>query len=89
MRPSVFRLTLAALAASASLLAQAPGRHKRTVSDAEVARVHKSAPVTDTHNDVSSATIAGMDTAAEIRKIYGENTLRLMAAVERAAAPRR
>lgn len=28
-------------------------------------------------------------TAAEIRKIYGENTLRLMAAVERAAAPRR
>jgi hypothetical protein len=27
--------------------------------------------------------------AAEVRKIYGENTLRLMAAVERAAAPRR
>src|ERR1019366_4883018 len=27
----------------------------------EVARVHKSAPVIDTHNDVTSATVAGMD----------------------------
>jgi hypothetical protein len=67
---------LAAAVASSVLFAQAPGRQKRTVSDAEVARVHKSAPVIDTHNGY---------TAAEIRKIYGENTLRLMSAVERAA----
>jgi membrane dipeptidase len=58
-----FPILCLALAATVStvLLAQAPGRQKRTVSDAEVARVHKSAPVIDTHNDVTSATVAGMD----------------------------
>jgi membrane dipeptidase len=61
MRPSVLRLALAAAATSAVLFAQSPGRKKRTVSDAEVARVHKGAPVIDTHNDVTSATVAGMD----------------------------
>ena len=61
MRSSVLRLALAAAAVSAVLCAQAPGRKKRTVGDAEVARVHKSAPVIDAHNDVTSATVAGMD----------------------------
>ncbi|MGP8246064.1 MAG: dipeptidase [Bryobacteraceae bacterium] len=43
------------------LVAQAPGRHKRTVTDAEVKRVHASAILIDTHNDVTSATVAGLD----------------------------
>ena len=50
-------LSLAATFASA----QAPGRKKRTVTDAEVQRVHKSAILIDTHNDVTSATVAGLD----------------------------
>jgi len=41
--------------------AQAPGRHKRTVTDDEVQRVHKSAILIDTHNDVTSSTVAGLD----------------------------
>src|SRR5215475_3070032 len=40
---------------------QAPGRKKRTVTDEEVARVHKSAILIDTHNDVTSSTVAGLD----------------------------
>ncbi len=51
---------LAALAVSL-LHAQPPGRHKRTVSDAEVLRVHRSAILIDTHNDITSSTVAGMD----------------------------
>jgi membrane dipeptidase len=54
-------VTLAAALAAATLLAQAPGRQKRTVSDAEVMRVHKSTILIDTHNDVPSATVAGLD----------------------------
>jgi membrane dipeptidase len=54
------RLALAAFAVSL-LHAQPPGRHKRTVSDAEVMRVHRSAILIDTHNDVTSSTVAGMD----------------------------
>jgi len=46
---------------AAAVLAQPPGRHHRTVSDAEVMRVHKSAILIDTHNDVTSATVAGLD----------------------------
>ena len=46
---------------AAALHAQAPGRQKRTVTDAEVRRVHKSALLIDTHNDVTSATVAGLD----------------------------
>ena len=61
MTPSTLRLALAATVASAALFAQPPGRQKRTVSDAEVERVHRSAPVIDGHNDVTSATVAGMD----------------------------
>jgi membrane dipeptidase len=55
------RTILAAALAAAALPAQPPGRAKRTVTDAEVMRVHKSAILIDTHNDVTSATVAGMD----------------------------
>jgi len=51
------------LLAAAGVIAQPPGRHKRTVTDAEVIRVHKSAILIDTHNDVTSSTVAGMDIA--------------------------
>ncbi|HLH18772.1 MAG TPA: dipeptidase [Bryobacteraceae bacterium] len=44
-----------------SALAQAPGRHRRTVTDAEVRRVHESAILIDTHNDITSSTVAGLD----------------------------
>ena len=46
---------------SAAALAQPPGRQHRTVSDAEVMRVHKSAILIDTHNDITSSTVAGLD----------------------------
>jgi membrane dipeptidase len=60
--PTTFvRVALGTTVAGALLFAQPPGRTKRTVSDAEVQRVHKSALVMDTHNDVTSATVAGMD----------------------------
>ena len=41
-----------------NMTAQVP---KRTVTDAEVNKVHKSALVLDTHNDVTSRTVAGFD----------------------------
>src|SRR3979409_2248515 len=49
------------IAFATALLAQTPARHKRTVTDAEVMRVHRSAILIDTHNDVTSATVAGLD----------------------------
>src|SRR5438270_12227610 len=49
------------LLAVSLLSAQPPGRKKRTVTDDEVNRVHKSALLIDTHNDVTSATVAGLD----------------------------
>lgn len=49
------------LLACATLYAQAPGRTKRTVTDAEVTRVHKSAILIDTHNDITSNTVDGAD----------------------------
>src|SRR5215467_15297524 len=59
---SSFLSALFAFGLSASLAcAQAPGRKKRTVTDEEVARVHKSALLIDTHNDITSATVAGLD----------------------------
>jgi membrane dipeptidase len=61
MMEHIVRVTLAAALAAATLLAQAPGRQKRTVGDAEVMRVHRSAILIDTHNDVTSATVAGLD----------------------------
>jgi len=60
MNAIVRSILIAALAASI-LPAQAPGRKKRAVTDAEVQRVHKSAILIDTHNDVTSATVAGLD----------------------------
>jgi membrane dipeptidase len=42
-------------------MAQAPGRQKRTVTDEEVMRVHRSTTLIDTHNDVTSFTVDGMD----------------------------
>jgi membrane dipeptidase len=50
-----------ALVCAGVLSAQAPGRRKRTVTDAEVNRVHRSAILIDTHNDITSATVAGLD----------------------------
>jgi membrane dipeptidase len=55
------RLILAATLAAATLQAQAPGRKKRTVTDAEVVRVHRSAILIDAHNDIPIATLAGLD----------------------------
>jgi membrane dipeptidase len=46
---------------SAVAMAQAPGRQKRTVTDEEVMRVHRSTILIDTHNDVTSFTVDGMD----------------------------
>jgi membrane dipeptidase len=47
--------------ATVLLLAQAPGRPKRSVTDAEVMEVHRSAILIDTHNDITSSTVAGLD----------------------------
>src|SRR6516162_8622198 len=58
---NALRMLLAAAAATAALFAQAPGRQKRTVTDAEVMQVHRSAILIDTHNDITSATVAGLD----------------------------
>lgn len=55
--PFVLSLTLCAPA----LLAQAGAAARRSVSDAEVERVHRSAILIDTHNDVTSFTVAGSD----------------------------
>ncbi|HMC59187.1 MAG TPA: dipeptidase, partial [Candidatus Solibacter sp.] len=60
MNPAI-RFALATALATSVLGAQAPGRKKRMVTDAEVMRVHKSAILIDTHNDVTSATVAGLD----------------------------
>lgn len=52
------RILAAILLAACALTAQAP---KRIVTDAEVKKVHKSALVLDTHNDVTSRTLTGFD----------------------------
>src|SRR3954451_23159252 len=57
---NLFRGLLPLLLAAA-LGAQPAGRQKRTVTDAEVMRVHQSALLIDTHNDITSATVAGLD----------------------------
>jgi membrane dipeptidase len=46
---------------AALLSGQPAGRQKRTVTDAEVRRVHQSVLLIDTHNDVTSSTVAGLD----------------------------
>jgi membrane dipeptidase len=55
------RITIASALSAALLCAQAPGRKKRTVTGDEVTRVHNSAILIDTHNDITSATVAGLD----------------------------
>ncbi|HWC98630.1 MAG TPA: dipeptidase [Candidatus Sulfopaludibacter sp.] len=55
------RASLACGLSAVILFAQPPGRQKRTVTEAEVMRVHNSAILIDTHNDVTSATVAGLD----------------------------
>lgn len=58
---NALRIFLIPAALAGTLFAQAPGRQKRTVTDAEVMEVHRSAILIDTHNDVTSATVAGLD----------------------------
>jgi membrane dipeptidase len=58
---AIIRIPLTTALSAVLAFAQAPGRTKRTVTDAEVQRVHKSAILIDTHNDVTSATVAGLD----------------------------
>jgi membrane dipeptidase len=60
MKPFIPVAILTALF-SAVAMAQAPGRQKRTVTDEEVTRVHRSTILIDTHNDVTSFTVDGMD----------------------------
>lgn len=52
---------LVAAVVATPLCAQPPGRQKRTVTDAEVTKVHKSAILIDTHNDITGATVDGLD----------------------------
>ncbi len=54
-------LFVAAAVLAAPAFSQLPGRHKRTVTDDEVMRVHKSAILIDTHNDITSSTVDGLD----------------------------
>lgn len=52
------RITAPLVLCVCALSAQAP---KRTVTDAEVQKAHRSALVIDTHNDVTSRTVTGFD----------------------------
>ncbi|MGH9722137.1 MAG: dipeptidase [Bryobacteraceae bacterium] len=55
-------MQIASLLLAVLLLAgAAASRSKRTVTDAEVMKVHKSAILIDTHNDVTSETVRGLD----------------------------
>jgi membrane dipeptidase len=58
---AITRIALTIALTAGLVFAQAPGRTKRAVSDAEVRRVHRSTILIDTHNDVTSATVAGLD----------------------------
>jgi membrane dipeptidase len=57
---SMHLFSRAALALTAAALLF-PADTRRTVTDAEVQRVHRSAILIDTHNDVTSATVDGLD----------------------------
>src|SRR5258708_26048288 len=57
MHPLFFRVVLALT--TATLLF--PANTKRTITDAQVQRVHRAAILIDTHNDVTSATVDGLD----------------------------
>ena len=58
---TIFRTTLLAAVAISLAWAQPPKRVKRTVTDAEVKRVHSSVILIDTHNDIPSRTVNGVD----------------------------
>ena len=60
MKPFILFAILTVLFAAVAM-AQPPGRRKRTVTDEEVMRVHNSAILIDTHNDVTSFTVDGAD----------------------------
>jgi membrane dipeptidase len=55
------RLIAAATLFASILPGQTHARKKRTVSDEEVIKVHKSAILIDTHNDITGRTVAGFD----------------------------
>ncbi len=57
----IVRAIPAAVLLVSVLAAQTPVRVKRTVTDAEVMRVHNAAILIDTHNDITSRTVAGTD----------------------------
>jgi membrane dipeptidase len=57
----VMRIALLSVLIALSAQAQPPGRHKRTVTDDEVRGVQDSATLIDTHNDITSSTVAGLD----------------------------
>ena len=59
MRKFVFAVCLTIC--PAALFAQAGTAARRSVSDAEVERVHRSTILIDTHNDVTSFTVEGSD----------------------------
>jgi len=56
-----FLRTITLVAALAGLGFAQPKRVKRTVTDAEVENVHRSAILIDTHNDIPSFTVTGLD----------------------------
>jgi membrane dipeptidase len=60
MKSFILIAILTALFAAVAM-AQAPARQKRTVTDEEVMRVHRSTILIDTHNDVTSFTVDGAD----------------------------
>src|SRR6185437_6464145 len=57
----VMRTALLFVLVAFSAHAQPPGRQKRTVTDDEVRRVQDSVILIDTHNDITSSTVAGLD----------------------------
>jgi membrane dipeptidase len=61
---------LLALLIAASLQAQAPGRARRAVTDEEVERVHRSALLIDTHNDVTGRIVEGLDIGKPSRETH-------------------
>jgi microsomal dipeptidase-like Zn-dependent dipeptidase len=94
MRPSVLRLVLAAAAASADVVKHI--NHVVQIAGVDAVGLRSDfdgidcAPEgldrVDKWPNLTRALIEEGYTAAEIRKIYGGNTLRLMSAVERTAA---
>lgn len=57
----ILRTALLAAVAVSMAAGQTPNRIKRTVTDAEVMSVHRAAILIDTHNDIPSRTVTGVD----------------------------